>query len=111
MLLPFQDASLPLTTLLQVHGIGMQFSPVHFGRSKLLWVRFYTLIIGWLLLSLPSHCLKFQTTFDTLNCNLGTLAIGLGCFPLDRQTYSGSLTPALIPVNSEFDKMAGDLSP
>src|SRR3989344_6353660 len=57
----------------RIHNIGGRFSPVHFQRLGLRWVRYYALFKGWLLLSQPSHCLKTRTTFDTLNQHLGTL--------------------------------------
>src|SRR3989344_1936596 len=34
----------------------------------------YALLGGWLLLSQPSLCLRFKTTFDTLSLQLGALA-------------------------------------
>ena len=44
-----------------------------FQRSKSRWVRCYALFKGWLLLSQPSHCLRFQTTFEILSSYFGTL--------------------------------------
>ena len=42
-------------------------------------------------LSKKSHILSTQRS-------LGTLADGLGCFPLDDEAYPRRLTPALHPV-------------
>ena len=40
----------------------------------------------WLLLSQRPSCLSIVTSFST-ECIFGTLAVGLGCFPFDRETY------------------------
>ena len=48
-------------------------SPVHFRRLKPRRVSCYALFKGWLLLSLPPRCLRFETTFSTLSPHLGTL--------------------------------------
>ena len=41
---------------------------------------------GWLLLSQPPGCLCIRTSFPTWRI-LGTLAVGLGCFPFDHGPY------------------------
>jgi len=48
-----------------IQGLGGAFSPVHSQGLKPRWVSYYTLFKGWLLLSLPSHCLRFGTLFLT----------------------------------------------
>ena len=45
-----------------------------FQRPEPRRVRYYALLGGWLLLSQPSLCLRFRTTFDTLSLQLGALA-------------------------------------
>ena len=39
-------------------GIGSQFSPVNFQNLPPRLVRYYALLRGWLLLSLPPSCLR-----------------------------------------------------
>src|SRR5437879_2505304 len=46
----------------------------------------YALFQWWLLLSQHPGCLRAPTSFYT-ELGLGTLAEGLGCFPLDREAY------------------------
>ena len=41
----------------------------------------------WLLLSQHPGCLCSLTSFDQLSLDLGTLAVGLGCFPLGHGSY------------------------
>lgn len=60
----------------------------------------YALFEGWLLLSLPSHCLSFRTKFDTLSPYLGALTKCLGCSRLGYQNYSGY--PHSRPRGSRF---------
>ncbi len=47
---------------------------------------YYALFQGWLLLGKPPSCLCNPTSFS-LSDDLGTLAGGLGCFPLDDEAY------------------------
>ena len=47
---------------------------------------YYALFKGWLLLSQPPGCLGHNTSFSTEH-DLGTLADGLGCSPLDLEPY------------------------
>ena len=47
---------------------------------------YYALFQGWLLLSQPPSCLSDKTSFTTEHI-LGTLAVGLGCFPFDNGAY------------------------
>jgi len=74
-LLPNRGALLPdhsfkLCSEVSVAGL----SPVHFRGPQPRWVSCYALFKGWLLLSLPSHCLRLQTLFGlTLSRHLGTL--------------------------------------
>jgi hypothetical protein len=49
-------------------------------------VSYYALFQGWLLLSQPPSCLSDKTSFTTEHI-LGTLAVGLGCFPFDDGAY------------------------
>jgi hypothetical protein len=49
-------------------------------------VSYYALFQGWLLLSQPPSCLCDETSFTTKHI-LGTLAVGLGCFPFDNGAY------------------------
>ena len=41
---------------------------------------------AWLLLSQHPSCFRIATSFSTERI-FGTLAVGLGCFPFDRETY------------------------
>ena len=77
-------------SLARCSGVSViRLSPVHFRRLKPRRVSCYALFKGWLLLSLPPRCLRFQTTFFTLSGYLGTLtpvwAVSLLC---DRLTPS-----------------------
>ena len=47
---------------------------------------YYALFQGWLLLSQPPSCLCETTSFTTEH-RFGTLAVVLGCFPLDNGAY------------------------
>jgi hypothetical protein len=47
-------------------------------------VSYYAFFKGWLLLSQPPGCFSGSTSFTT-KTELGTLAGGLGCFPLDNE--------------------------
>ena len=61
-------------------------SPVHYRRRTPRPVSYYALFKWWLLLSQHPGCLRNPTSFRTEH-GLGTLADGLGCFPLDREAY------------------------
>ena len=56
-------------------------SPDHFRRTVTRPVSYYALFEGWLLLSQPPGCHCDGTSLTTESI-LGTLAGGLGCFPL-----------------------------
>ena len=57
-------------------------APLNLRREPTRSVSYYAFFKGWLLLSQPPDCLSLPTSFPTEQC-LGTLAGGLGCFPLD----------------------------
>ena len=61
-------------------------TPVHYRRKPARPVSCYALFKWWLLLSQHPGCLSTSTSLVT-KYNLGTLADGLGCFPLDREAY------------------------
>ena len=61
-------------------------SPVHYRCSISRRVSYYALFKWWLLLSQHPRCLRNQTSLCTQH-GLGTLAGGLGCFPLDHEGY------------------------
>ena len=50
-------------------------SPVHFRRFESRWVSCYAFFKWWRLLCLHPHCLRFKTSFVTLNINFGTLTV------------------------------------
>ena len=55
-------------------GIGSRLSPVNFRGPQPRGVSCYAFFKGWLLLSLPPHCLRLRTPFCfTLSLHLGTL--------------------------------------
>src|SRR5215471_7616719 len=61
-------------------------SPVHYRRRTPRPVSYYALFKWWLLLSQHPGCLRNPTSFRTQH-DLGTLAVGLGCFPLVHGAY------------------------
>jgi hypothetical protein len=61
-------------------------TPVHYRRKDARPVSCYALFKWWLLLSQHPGCLCILTSFVTEH-DFGTLADGLGCFPLDRGAY------------------------
>ena len=71
----------------------------------------YALFEGWLLLSLPSHCLSFKTKFDTLSPYLGALTNVSVVSVSDAKLTPGTLTPACATADLEFDKVVGPLGP
>ena len=64
-------------------------SPVTSLARELLFrpVSYYAFFKGWLLLSQPPGCFGVFTSFLSLSNDLGTLAVGLGFFPLDDGPY------------------------
>ena len=68
------------------HCFGAMLTPDHFWRGTTRPVSYYALFKWWLLLSQHPGCLSSSTSFVTKH-GLGTLAGGLGCFPLDREAY------------------------
>ena len=65
---------------------GIQLIPDHLRRYPARPVSYYALFKWWLLLSQHPGCLSRITSYRT-KLNFGTLADGLGCFPLDREDY------------------------
>ena len=61
-------------------------TPVHYRRRIARPVSCYALFKWWLLLSQHPGCLSNSTSLVTKHF-FGTLADGLGCFPLDREAY------------------------
>ena len=61
-------------------------TPDHYRRKNARPVSCYALFKWWLLLSQHPGCLSTLTSFLTEH-DLGTLAVDLGCFPLDRGAY------------------------
>src|SRR6202042_3788521 len=61
------------------------FSPVTSSAQDFLFrpVSYYAFFKGWLLLSQPPGCFGILTSLNSLSHDLGTLAVGLGYFPLD----------------------------
>ena len=97
---PTPDASLPdqPTQLRLPRGIGSRLSPVYLRGPHPRRVRCYALFKGWLLLSLPSRCLRTRTPFNvTLSRHLGALT-PVWVFPLSER----GLTPC-IPSPAVFD--------
>ena len=68
------------------HCFGAELTPVHYRRKIARPVSCYALFKWWLLLSQHPGCHSNFTSLVTEFC-LGTLAGGLGCFPLDREAY------------------------
>ena len=65
---------------------GISLIPDHQRRPPARPVSYYALFKWWLLLSQHPGCLSTPTSLVTKH-GLGTLADGLGCFPLDREAY------------------------
>ena len=61
-------------------------APYIFGTIMHRPVSCYALFKWWLLLSQHPGCLRTMTSLTTEH-DLGTLAVGLGCFPLDYEDY------------------------
>ncbi len=68
------------------HCFGVKLTPVHYRRKIARPVSCYALFKWWLLLSQHPGCHSKITSLVT-EFYLGTLAGGLGCFPLDREAY------------------------
>ena len=75
----------PLPTFL-FRSFGYMLSPVNFRREGARLVSYYALFKWWLLLSQHPSCLSTDTSFVTEHVS-GTLAGGLGCFPLVYGAY------------------------
>ena len=61
-------------------------TPDHYRRKSARPVSCYALFKWWLLLSQHPGCHRNSTSLVTKYI-FGTLADGLGCFPLDREAY------------------------
>src|SRR5262245_44076538 len=70
----------------QTRCFGTPLIPDHLRRYSTRPVSYYALFKWWLLLSQHPGCLCRITSYRTKQ-SLGTLAGGLGCFPLDREDY------------------------
>ena len=70
----------------QTRCFGTLLIPDHLRRYSTRPVSYYALFKWWLLLSQHPGCLCRITSYRTKQ-SLGTLAGGLGCFPLDREDY------------------------
>ncbi len=71
---------------MKIRGFGDLLSPDHYRRQTARPVSYYALFKWWLLLSQHPRCLRNQTSLCTEH-GFGTLAGGLGCFPLDHEGY------------------------
>ena len=81
-----RHATLFYRTLAGSRCFGIQLIPDHLRRYSARPVSYYALFKWWLLLSQHPGCLSRITSYRT-KLNFGTLAGGLGCFPLDREDY------------------------
>src|SRR5207237_8859771 len=79
------SALLPLS-MKTARCFGITLIPDHLRRYSARPVSYYALFKWWLLLSQHPGCLGRITSYRT-KCGFGTLAGGLGCFPLDREDY------------------------
>jgi hypothetical protein len=79
------NALLP-RTLLCIRCFGFRLIPDHLRRYSARPVSYYALFKWWLLLSQHPGCLSRITSSRT-KLELGTLAGGQGCFPLDDEHY------------------------
>jgi hypothetical protein len=75
-----------LLPLLRVHCFGVGLTPGHYRRDIARPVSCYALFKWWLLLSQHPGCHRNVTSLVT-EPDFGTLADGLGCFPLDDEAY------------------------
>ena len=85
-------------------------APLYYRRKTVELVSCYAFFKGWLLLSQPPSCLNSFTSLPTKQ-RLGTLSVGLGCFPFALGTCSPVLTPDQSTAHSEFGKSEYDFSP
>ena len=100
-LLRTQNAPLPLVAKSAASVSSL--APVYFRRRFTRPVSYYAFFQGWLLLSQPTGCLCAPTSFPT-ELDWGTLAGGLGCFPLDNGRYHLlSVSRGACHRYSEFD--------
>ena len=100
--LRYHVIQLSMTSEASVHGL----SPVTSLARELLFrpVSYYAFFKGWLLLSQPPGCFGILTSLNSLSHDLGTLAVGLGYFPLDTGPYHPmSASYGNTPRYSEFD--------
>jgi hypothetical protein len=83
--LRYHVIQLSMTSKASVHGL----SPVTSLARELLIrpVSYYAFFKGWLLLSQPPGCFGILTSLNSLSHDLGTLAVGLGYFPLVTGPY------------------------
>ena len=83
--LRYRVIQLSMTPEASVHGL----SPVTSLARELLFrpVSYYAFFKGWLLLSQPPGCFGILTSLNSLSHDLGTLAVGLGYFPLVTGPY------------------------
>src|SRR6476469_4999048 len=103
---PFAGYSNALLPQYRFHAtarcFGITLSPVHYRRRTPRPVSYYALLKWWLLLSQHPGCHRSPTSFRTER-DLGTLAGGLGCSPLDYGAYPPqSSCPTLVQRYSEF---------
>jgi hypothetical protein len=70
----------------KIRCFGTLLIPDHLRRYSTRPVSYYALFKWWLLLSQHPGCLCRITSYRTKQ-SFGTLAGGLGCFPLDREDY------------------------
>jgi hypothetical protein len=81
-----RHATLFYRAIASSHRFGTSLIPDHLRRYPARPVSYYALFKWWLLLSQHPGCLRRITSYRTKR-SLGTLADGLGCFPLDREDY------------------------
>ena len=68
---------------------------MNYRRGPTRPVSYYAFFKGWLLLSQPPGCFGILTSLNSLSHDLGTLAVGLGYFPLDTGPYH--------PMSASYD--------
>ena len=90
------NAHLPIR-LLGSRCFGIQLIPDHLRRYCSRPVSYYALFKWWLLLSQHPGCLCRITSYRTKQ-SFGTLAGGLGSFPIDREDYPSRTHSRRTPV-------------
>ena len=70
----------------RARSFGVPLIPDHLRRYSARPVSYYALFKWWLLLSQHPGC-HSRITSSRTKLDFGTLAGGLGCFPLDREDY------------------------